>query len=299
MRFKNRPKPTVTLAGLFEQFLSERAHELRPRTRTYYSECFVRFVRFAGEEPELTRELFHGYFRHLSETHSANGVLTRWRGIKVFLNWAYREGHIEFDVNGVKNPRDPKTQKTGLSEDDVRALYHACLNERDRCLIGLLIDTGLRSQELRFLTPGDIDHRNRTIRVKHGKGGKERKVPFSTVTQRDLRKGEARREPASPWLFHNIERSYGEQLTTTYLSRLVARIAQRAGLPSMGPHLLRHTFASSFLAQGGDSMFLKELLGHESIQVTQKYVKLVTTDVRREHELRSPLTKALFGRIRN
>jgi integrase/recombinase XerD len=92
----------------------------------------------------------------------------------------------------------------------------------------------------------------------------------------------------SDYLFPTID---GEHITINSIQQTLRRLAHKAGLDGVKchPHIFRHTFAKMFLGKGGQSLVLKEILGHESIQTTEKYIHLQSQDLQKHHEMFSPL----------
>jgi len=126
-----------------------------------------------------------------------------------------------------------------------------------------------------------------------GKGQKERIVPFYTYTRKELlRYIERYRQELcyldSPYLFPGGD---GNHVSVNSIQQAISRLGAKAGLNGIECHLhiLRHTFATLFLAKGGQAMVLKEIMGHESIQTTQKYVHFQPEDLQKQHWKYSPV----------
>jgi len=138
----------------------------------------------------------------------------------------------------------------------------------------------LRASELCDLTIGDCEVERGRLHVAHGKMDKERFVTVGNRTRRALwrylvTRGDVR--PADP-LFLT---SRGTGLQRNSLSQMLQRIGDRAGVPHTHAHRFRHTFAITFLRNGGDLLTLQQLLGHESLAMVKNYVKLAGADIDR------------------
>ena len=145
-----------------------------------------------------------------------------------------------------------------------------------------LYASGIRESELCSAKLGDLDFENRVIKV-FGKGSKERLVPFGStaavalqVYLSDGRQMLERKESPSPYLF--IGRS-GKSLTRMRLWQLVNGRANKAGVPHVSPHGLRHSLATHMLSHGADLRTIQTILGHSDISTTEIY-----THVSRERE---------------
>ncbi len=161
---------------------------------------------------------------------------------------------------------------------------------RDRALVLLLADTGLRIGEVAALRVEDVDLVAGRIWVRRGKGGKSRVVFASAPVLEALQAYWASRSarPEDP-AFTDLE---GQGLSADALKRLIRRLGQRAGV-RIHAHALRHFFATQYLRNGGDPLTLKRLLGHSSLAMVERYVQLVDEDLREAHRRASPVRSVL------
>lgn len=273
------------------------------RTIGWYRDNLLEFVRFAERDgqvamvgdlqaPEVRRWLIslQSRPRHLAPSSIAGRVRT----LKAFGTWVASELDLASNpLRAVPLPRVPEQLVPSLRDPEIIALLRAVDGsrdpERDRAIVLLLLDTGVRVSEAASLRVGDLDLVEGRCRV-FGKGGKERLVPI----------GRRARKAVRIWLSHRhgvrdddplFTGSGGHRLTARGVYQLVHRLASRAELQTRcSPHVLRHTFARSFLTNGGDVFSLQRILGHSpsSIQVTRRYVDLVDDDLRAVHRAASP-----------
>jgi site-specific recombinase XerD len=168
--------------------------------------------------------------------------------------------------------------------------------DRDVAIILFMIDTGVRVGEIAGLKVTDIDFEAGRCRV-FGKGAKERLVPIGRRTRRALRRSLAVRTGIAPNAPLFVGRD-GDALSTAGLQNLVRRLVARSSLDvRCSPHVLRHTFARTFLANGGDVFSLQRILGHSpaSLEVTRRYVYLLDDDLRETHRRASPVDRPAAG----
>ncbi len=158
---------------------------------------------------------------------------------------------------------------------------------RDRCVVLIFLDTGLRAQELCSLTMQDVDLASGSILVRRGKGDKARVVYAGKATRRALwryvageRQGAGPRDP----LFLGLG---GRTLSRGGLERVIRGLGRKAGF-ACWPHLLRHTFATEFLRGGGTTLALRRLLGHVSDALLARYAQLAECDLQAAHASASP-----------
>jgi integrase/recombinase XerD len=220
---------------------------------------------------------------------SAARAVVAARGLHRF---AMREGICESDpAAAVRPPTPPRRLPRALPLDDVLSLVEAAGFDgtpkalRDRALLEFLYGTGARISEAVGLDVDDLDPERGAV-VLHGKGGKDRLVPVGSYAAAALDAYLVRGRPVfaasgagAPALFLN---SRGGRLSRQSAWTILQLTAERAGLrAAVGPHTLRHSFATHLLDGGADVRVVQELLGHASVTTTQVYT-LVTVDRLRE-----------------
>ena len=192
-----------------------------------------------------------------------------------------KEQHISWDpVSPFPAPKQEKPLPAFLSVDDVFRLLGSvqgigALEVRDRTILEVLYSTGVRVNELVSINWNDVDFHLGIIRVV-GKGSKERIIPIGEVALQALRDyGEEQRRKwrraarGGEAVFLNAR---GERITTRSVARILEKYLRASGIAiRMGPHGLRHTFATHLLNSGADLRSIQELLGHASLSTTQRY----------------------------
>lgn len=277
------------------------------RTIDWYRTYLDEFAAFAGRgnQPGTLEDLTPPIARRwLLATQSSrprplapNSMAGRVRTLRAFGGWLQRELQLEtHPLASLPIPKVPDVLIRSLPQPELRALLEAASGMRDpirdRALLVLLLDTGLRLGELVRLSVGDVDLIEGRCRVM-GKGAKERVVPIGGRTRRALRAWiVTRRRVADPDPLFISRR--GGRLTPRAVQQLVRRLAVAAGVSTRcSPHILRHSFARAFLANGGDVFSLQRILGHSpsSLQVTRRYVQLLDDDLRAVHRRVSPVDR--------
>lgn len=154
---------------------------------------------------------------------------------------------------------------------------------RNRCILGLMYEAGLRISEVLALKPRDVNIRERRVEVLRGKGAKPRTVYFRSVALEELLERWKEQRPESEYLFCNIRgQERGGQVSSRNIQKAVGLYGRRAGIPvRVTPHLLRHTCATEMLRRGVNLRVVQEALGHAWISTTQGYTHVVNEDLRR------------------
>ena len=223
--------------------------------------------------------------------YSAASLAGKIGTLKVFFKWLHTADHILTNpAQALPVPRVPREIKRDpLTEEEIHALIKAIPTTtaegyRDRAIVEVLYGTGIRISELTALTLNDVHLKEKVLVVRKGKGGKGRMVPLSTwaaayiagylKTIRPHVPGSA----VAPYLFLSPR---GARLKRYHVSADLQRYGKKAeiGKP-VTPHVLRHSFATHLLKRGADLRAIQEMLGHESINTTQRYTKIEISDLK-------------------
>jgi len=227
-----------------------------PKTVSFYQGNLKRFIWYCRENdyPEDPGQL--------TPTH-----------IRQFL-WYVSSEPMRWGINSSRSIRPAKK---------AAAHYYHC-----RTILMMFIDSGMRVSELAGLRLPDVDMNSGSILISNGKGGKQRTVRIGAKVQKALwRYLTLFRKGASDRLFLT---NSSQPLEADAIKQIVRRLGQKAGVPGVHVHRLRHTFAISFLRAGGDIFSLKYLLGHNSLTMVENYLgSLNAEDAVKAHQKFSPV----------
>jgi site-specific recombinase XerD len=315
----------LTLTECIAGFLLEKqAQHLSPHTVADYSNAFRKFQAYLGADVPLagiTPAQVKSFLADLSEPRAPSGaaprpvkglsnksILNIHTGLSALWTWAVAEGVVQRHLlREIPRPRPEKRVINPFTLDDVKKLLGACERSRtysrpgkatcdhtvptglrNRAMILLLVDTGIRASELCGLTSKDADLTNRHILVL-GKGNKERSLPISARTAKMVWRyltTERKDERVDRPLFVS---NTDDPMTRDGLLRVLKRLGEKAGVPNCYPHRFRHTFALSFLRNGGNAFELQMALGHTTLEMVQTYLTLAQTDLDEAHRRASPV----------
>ena len=255
-----------------------------PETINYYNITLNMFIDFCGQDldiDDLDVFLFKSYQLHLLSKKNLKRVSIRTyaRAVKVFLRYLYTEDLIDIKVDKLKLIKSDKEVILPLSDVEVMQLLgcfdNSYLGERDKLICMFMLDCGLRRGEVVKLCISDIDFVNHTMII-NGKGSKQRVVPYGLTVQKQLKKYlsvRSKRICSYDTLFLNVNR---EPITSNTIKMLFQRLKDSSNISRLYPHLLRHTFATNYILNGGNLEVLRVLMGHSSISITQIYLHLAT-----------------------
>jgi site-specific recombinase XerD len=256
-----------------------KARGLAPGTIVWYG---IILHRFASHSQNLPRkpEPVEDFLSHVHV--SARTRQDYYKAMSAFYSWCEKRYGVTNPLRVMTPPKSSKTLPRTLSSVEIGCLFLVPLSERDRALVSLLLDTGVRIGEAVGLQIQDISRDSITV---NGKSG-PREVPISPEVRSQLLDiaGES----------YVFEGDNGHLTThTSYYTVRKAFLAAGIKGRKLGPHTLRHTFGRHFIMAGGDAFSLQRILGHTDIQTTRIYVELNTQDIIRQHHKFTPMREIL------
>jgi integrase/recombinase XerD len=240
---------------------------------------------------EITQRVLDRFTAELLEHGGTRGALSRHtvhsyiRPVRQLLKWAAKEG--EPVTGGLPQlPSLPRRVLDTLSREEVARLEDAATTERDKLIVRLLADTGIRVGELCGLRVGAMTRHERGALIRiHGKGDRERMVPLRPQLARRLERYVRGRpvDAKGDHLFLSLRRAPDgnyQPLTRSGVLQLCRNLADRTGMKKrVHPHLFRHSFATEALRRGMNPVQLANILGHSGLQMIERvYSHLTPSD---------------------
>ena len=217
---------------------------------------------------------------------------------RTFVKFARRQGMMDANpAESVVLPKVEKRMPEVVPEHAMNKLFSEEVfsndwkGRRDRSMMALLYETGIRMSELIGLKVGDVNGARRELRV-YGKGRKERVLPLLPSTLESIMQHVMDRPVGGDDLFVT---DAGSSLYPSFVYRRVNHyLGEVSSLQKCSPHVLRHTFATHLLNRGAELAAVKDLLGHASLSSTQVYTQHTTARLKEFHNA-SPLNKRATG----
>ena len=294
------PAPNDLCSLLKTYLLACKVEEKSPLTLDNYYRRLITFITFITPVTDvhyITAHHIRLFLLSLRDRKlNPSTVNAYYRVLKTFFNWLLAEGVIDNTrMQNIKPPRIPQMKPKPFSQADIGNLLLLCsgnkfLDVRNRAMILLFMDTGLRLSELASIQLEEIDFNQETIKVM-GKGAKERKVRMGKKTQKALLRYLLMRTDSHPCLWVSEER---RPMTRAGIQTTIKRLCHLAQITDAkpGPHTFRHTAAINYLRNGGGEFTLQILLGHATLQMTRRYVSsLGEEDMIRAHQKASPVDR--------
>lgn len=274
----------MTLQEAMEDFLfSKKLAGLEAGSIKNYRATLSLMVSFVGPETSLesvsysavTKYILSVYDKPVSKATASSYI----RNIRIFFRWASVEHGISFDPLKIKVPKSPKRNVHIYSDSEIRLIFSLVdtsvpwITARNRAIVALMLDSGLRQFEVCGLLHENIDRERQVMKVS-GKGAKDRVVPLGRMSAEFLNDYHKKCPYIdSPYVF--LDRR-GGKLSPNAVRLFVYRLEKQ--LPfKLSSHKLRHNFATNFCidnmrTKGNTCVYdLSILMGHESIETTKKY----------------------------
>ncbi len=268
------------LAASFKRSL--RAQNKSPRTVVGYIEAVEQLAAYLRRKgmptrvAHVRREHVESYIAEQLATFKPSTAHTKYRSLQQFFKWLVEEGELRASpMANMKPPSVPETPPPVVTEAELAKLLKACegrlfADRRDTAIVRLFLDSGMRLSELANLRVQDLDVEH-DVALVIGKGARPRTCPFGSKTaqaiDRYLRVRAAHRLAAKPNLWIGMNGT----MTDSGVRQVIATRAQQAGIGPLHPHMLRHTFAHRWLADGGQEGDLMRLAGWRSRTMVGRY----------------------------
>jgi integrase/recombinase XerC/integrase/recombinase XerD len=311
-------KNSIELADLVKYYETyHRSEGSSPKTVKWYRgvlDSFVGWLTLQGKPTKLgsidqmeVREFILSLRekRHRGRALSSSTLSNRVRALRAFFSWLAREEYT--DTHILANMKPPKVAETliePLTVEEIDRLFsvinpRTVLGARNAAIIALFLDTGLRLSELINLGSSNVHLEQRYVKVM-GKGAKERMVSFGAACQKALLHyyHHFRVEPAHAGIDNFFLTLDGYPLTESAIKSLMVRLAEASGITRLHAHLLRHTYATRFLLNGGDVFLLKQNLGHSTLAMVEVYRHIASREAALLSEPFSPLDRMNLKEMR-
>ncbi len=298
-RIDQNTKHTVLQKEIDEFIVDRQVRSLSPRTILWYRNSLKVFSHFLIEQKidateKVTSSTIRRFLLSLPEKgYSQGGINNLFGAIKAFIRW-YIDEYEPKDWNPLAKIQTPKRSQEiqkPLSIEDFQRLVSTCTgktsnNLRDKAILLLLLDTGVRKQELTDLCIEDVDLVTGQVFIRSGKGKKSRTVYIGKKTKKAISAYLRTRKDDCNALWVTSEAT---ALAYPSMRQIIRRRAKAANIKEPGLYEFRRAFAINFLRNGGNVLMLQRLLGHSNLSVIHKYVALVSEDLRIEHAKASPI----------
>ncbi len=286
---------------LFGKYLSEQSQiEDVKKVQSGHVRQYIKYLRERGKYTVVNKEQSKAvnhpenrsdFKKEISMTTIANYV----RNIKVFFNYLYEveKEILKNPIESIDNPKVERKMKKTLTAEELKKVFgqfdkSTFHGYRNFTITRILLDTGMRIGECLNLQPEDFDFKHKSIHIRNPKNNQERFVYFSFKSANEIKHWMRYKDrySDSPFLFPTTR---GTQLEIRNYERALREAGERVGVP-IHPHQLRNNFAKYYILNNGDWFSLCRILGHSSVEVTQKaYLDFSDEEIAKKYQKHSPL----------
>ena len=274
---------TLPIKSAFEMFYASReAMGVTVRTMQYYkwngrkiTEWFEKNGIYSVHD--ITKRDIDAYLTELRKANQAdNSISVKARVIKSFLIYLRDSEEILEKIPRITMPRIHKKELRTLTSADVNKVLSECKSIRELSLVLLMVDSGLRRNEVINLNWKDVDLSTGRLAVHYGKGDKFRVSAIGKQTKKHLIRYKIDLEACDPSLVHDdmpmFQTVSGDRFTDYGFRSLMLRLSQKSGI-KFSPHVLRRTFAKLAVKSGMNIIYIQQLMGHANIDTTRSYIQ--------------------------
>lgn len=286
------PSPSMPLGQWCELWFARRAPTLGGLSRARYRSYFAMLGELAERPLDgVTHDDWQGHINALLQTY-ARGTVDRakaiWSGV---LSAAVRAGHLRANtLLGTRLGRAADRVPRAWRIEEQHRLLAAAAGEPHDVWLHVGLATGLRFAELRDLEIDDVDLVELTVHVREGKGRKDRILPLAEETAALVAAHVKRLDPGATYL---LGRTDGSRYAPATLRRWLARLCRAATVRVLPPHSMRHSYASTAIADGVDLAALSHDLGHSDVAITARiYAHYIT---RADRPTARAVSRRLYG----
>ncbi|MFC1979423.1 tyrosine-type recombinase/integrase [Chloroflexota bacterium] len=246
---------------LLNRFLNTRRQGISTNTILFYKRCLSRYV----ASYDLTPDSINKFLVNLN--CNAGGKLAYFRAIRVFCNWLVRNDYLkDSPLKKVDPPKSAKPILASITDKQVDLFIEKVDSLRDKAIISLFADSGMRLTELASIRHYDINWSNHTITI-WGKGNKQRKAPFAKRTAGLLSKVISQNGVGEN-IWHMKPRG---------IQNMLLELAKETGFPC-NPHSFRRGFACNLHRKGLSTLDIMHLGGWEDLSIVLRYTRSITFD---------------------
>lgn len=285
--------------------LAKKSEFLAEKTLTFYQQNIHAFCLYALDNDvlsfdEMSTELIQAYLVYLREERQQRSVSVNdaYKAIRAWIKYLYKKQYIpRCYTDGVKAPKIAAKIPRTFTPEEVKKMFAVCdtntfLGLRDKAILSLILATGMRKEEICKLKNQNINFLAGLIKV-DGKGAKQREIPIGRALVKVLKDYRCARDNKL-FMFKTQEffvTNQGKPINVWTMASIFRRIKAKSGIDGerVSAHTWRHTFAKSYLMNGGDVFSLQKIMGHSDLTTTKRYLNLNTNEIKKQYDKFNPL----------
>lgn len=290
---KNQEFKSMELRALFRLYLKMQESKVRPDTIKMYQDHIPSMIDFfcscgAYETKHINQSLIERYMKFCLSRGNKNITINKRIGmLTAMFKRTANAGLITMPEYTITKLKEAKAKIEVIQKEDVMKILNRIdsMKLSHQVIIYILLSTGIRRNEVVNIKIHNIDFKNKSIYLEHTKSGKPRYCYFGEKLESLLKLQIAEAVPGNPYLFPSGAGHMNKQTVSGFLYYL----KQKLNIDILSSHKFRHLYATQLLKNGADIYTVKELLGHEKLENTQRYLDFTNEEIKQNNFKYNPL----------
>lgn len=284
---------SMTLEEGFHEFMFYcLSRNLRPDSIEHYETSYNQIIRYLDKDmkiSDITVETYNNFILDVKKNKNIKSSMTIWtyaRDLSRILHFFMDKEYLpvfkivlpKIDKKAIQTYTDDELSKL-LKKPNLKKCTFA--EYRNWCMVCLFLSTGLRVSSVVNIRIKDVNFNDETINITHTKNRNQLTLPMTRELTKILREYLKYRQQKNEddWLFCTV---YGNQLNRNSMTQAIEDYNKRRGVNTTSIHKMRHTFAKKWIMQKKSVVTLQKILGHSSLDMTQKYINILVPDLKED-----------------
>lgn len=297
--FNKKDNKIISIENAYNLFITFNNEVKRKDTIRFYKEHFKPFLKYCEiikikNFNDINNEVLENYYIYLKGLGNSNNTINKRIGlIRNIYHFLLSQGYINKMDLIFKHFEEKEKPITTISESEIIELvkYATTKNLQTKIIIFLLLETGLRRNELVNIKKSNVNLKDNKIFLEITKNKKTRYI-FISDYLKELIKNQLKKR-TKIYLFETKD---NKQLKADYITYMLFMAKKRLKIENLSPHKLRHTYATMMLKNGANIEEIRKLLGHTTYEMTRKYLDYIEEDLKKANEKFNPLAKLIYNK---
>lgn len=295
---KQQDFKSMELYALLEAYIKMQEPLVRPDTLNSYRDHLEDMIQFfnacgAYESKHINQSVIDRYVRFSINAGNKNITINKRMGMfTAMLKRTAKVGLITMPQYKYEKLKEAKAKIEIIEKEDIIKILNQIntMKLSHQIIIYLLLSTGIRRNEVVNIKMQNINFKNKSIYLEHTKSGKPRYCYFGEKLEVLIKKQIEQNNPANPYLLQTYRKAHPDKhIDKGTVSSMLNKLKNDLGIDVLSAHKFRHLYATQLLKNGADIFTVKELLGHEDLKITQRYLDFTNEELKQNNFKYNPL----------
>lgn len=291
---KQQAFKSMELYALLEVYIQMQKPKVRPDTLISYRDHLEDMIRFfnacgAYESKHINQSVIDRYVRFSQNAHNKNITINKRMGMfTAMLKRTAKVDLITMPRYEFQKLKETPAKIEVIQKDDIMKILSQIdtMKLSHQIILYLLISTGIRRNEIVNIKTQNINFKHKTIYLEFTKSGKPRYCYFGAKLEALIKKQIEKNNPENPYLFQHRD----THIDKGTVSSMIFKLKNDLSIDVLSAHKFRHLYATQLLKNGADIFTVKELLGHQRLEITQRYLDFTNEELKQNNFKYNPLT---------